>query len=195
MARTATTGFFFRKSLYGLEHPATMRYIIANSATIKIGDLVRINTAGFAVRAAAGEAGAGVVEGIVDLNGVNVFSPRASGVTGTTLTPDDMVAVSSTNQSDATRNVKVDVYIDPAGVLLFYNDADADQAATNDFQYFDSSATGNQITQSTASDANGQWQLMQRDPDGDADLSKGLYRLAENQFGLMLDSATAKNAA
>ena len=174
MARTATTGFFFRKSLYGVEHPATQRYVIANSATIKIGDVVRINTAGFAVRAAAGEAIAGVVEGIVDRNGTNVFSPRADGVTGTTLTPDDLVAVSSTNQSDTLRSIKVDVYVDPAGV--------------------NSNAGGNQIVLS-ASDSAAQWQLMELDPDGDADLSKGLWRIAENQFGLMLDSATAKNAA
>lgn len=194
MARTATTGFFFRRTLYGLEHPGTQRYIIGNSSTIKIGDAVRINTAGFLVRAAAGEAIAGVVDGLVDLNGVNVFSSRATGTTGSTLTPDDQVAVSSTNQSDGTRNIKADVIVDPAGICLFYNDADSSLADTNRFQFSDSSAAGNQIVLS-ASDSAAQWQLMVLDPDGDADLSKGLWRIAENQFGLMLDSATAKNAA
>ena len=194
MARTATTGFFFRRTLYGLEHPGLQSYVIGNSATIKIGDAVRINTAGFLVRAAAGEAIAGVVDGLTDRNGVNVFSPRASGVTGTTLTPDDTIAVSATNQSDATRELRAQVIIDPAGICLFYNDADSDLAATNRYQFSDSNSTGNQIVLSV-SDSAAQWQLMVLDPDGDADLSKGLWRIAENQFGMMLDSATAKNAA
>lgn len=194
MARTATTGFFFRRTLYGLEHPGLQSYVIGNSATIKIGDAVRINTAGFLVRAAAGEAIAGVVDGLTDRNGINVFSPRASGVTGTTLTPDDTIAVSATNQSDATRELRAQVIIDPAGICLFYNDADSDLAATNRYQFSDSNSTGNQIVLSV-SDSAAQWQLMVLDPDGDADLSKGLWRIAENQFGLMLDSATAKNAA
>lgn len=194
MAKTSTAGFFFRQNIYGLEHPAIQRYIIGNSSTISIGDAVRINNAGFLVRAAVGEAIAGVVNGIVDANGVNVFSPRASGTTGTTLTPDDTVAVSSTNQSDATRNIKADVIIDPAGVCLFYNDNAGDLADTNRYQFADNDADADQ-TANSFSDANGQWQLMVLDPDGDADASKGLWRIAENQFGIGIDTATAKVAA
>ena len=196
MAKTAATGFYPRANLLGGANTQPMYdYIIANSTTIKIGDAVRVNTSGFIVRAAAGEAILGVVESIVDANGINVFSPRATGTTGTTLTPDDQVAVSSTNQSDATRNIKVQVKLDPAGQVLYYNDADGDLAATNDFQFFDSSAAGNQITASTNLDTNGQWQLIKRDPDGDGDLSKGLFRIAEGQLGGMVDSGTAKVAA
>ncbi len=196
MAKTAATGFYPRANLLGgANTQPSYDYIIANSTTIKIGDAVRVNNAGFIVRAAAGEAILGVVEGLVDRNGINVFSPRASGVTGTTLTPDDQVAVSSTNQSDATRNIKVQVKLDPAGQILYYNDADGDLAATNDFQFFDSNASGNQITQSSASDTNGQWQLVLRDPDNDGDASKGLFRIAEGILGGMVDSGTAKVAA
>lgn len=196
MARTASTGFFNKGSAYGELTPTDSRnYIIANSATVKVGDAVRVNNAGFLVRAAAGEAILGVVVGISDLNGLNIFTPQATGTTGSTLTPDDQIAVSSTNQSDATRNVKGTVRLDPAGVLYYYNDADGDLAATNELQFFDNNASGNQITQSTASDSNGQWQLVKRDPDGDADLSKGLFRINESQFSAGLDSATAKIAA
>lgn len=194
MAKTASTGFAFRKTLYGLEHPATQHYILAGSATVKIGDLVRINTSGYLVRCATGEVPAGVLIGITDKDGVNVFSPRAQGTTGATLTPDDQVATASTNASDATKNLKGEVIIDPAGVCLFYNDADGDFAQTNLFQMFDV-ANGNQVTQGSAGDANGQVQLLKLDPDGDGDASKGLFRIAENQFGLGIDSATAKNAA
>lgn len=194
MAKTASTGFDFRKSLSGTEHVATLDIILAGSATVKVGDLVRVNTSGYLVRAATGEVVLGVLTGIVDQNGISVFSPRATGTTGATLTPDDQVATSSTNASDATRNIKGRVRIDVAGVELYYNDADGDLAQTNLFQFFDV-ANGNQVTQASAGDANGQVQLIQIDPDGDGDASKGLFRINENQFSMGIDSATAKNAA
>lgn len=194
MAKSATTGFSFRKSLSGLEHPASIDILLAASATVKIGDIVRVNNAGLLVRCATTEVGAGILVGIVDRFGTSVFSPRAQGTSGATLTPDDQVATSSTNVSDTTRNLKGQVILDPAGVCLFYNDADDTLAQTNLFQYFDV-ANGNQVTVGGASDSNGQVQLIEIDPDGDADASKGLFRLAENQFGLTVDSGTAKVAA
>ena len=193
MAKTAATGFYLRGNLLGgANTQPTFDYIIANSTTLKIGDAVRMNTAGFIVRAAAGEAILGVVEGLVDANGVNVFSGRAAGTTASTLTPDDTVAVSSTNQSDAVRNLKAQVKLDPAGLNLWYNDASADLAATNDLQFFDNDSAGSQITATTNLDTNGQWQLVKRDPDGDGDLSKGLFRINESQMNAGLDSATDK---
>lgn len=194
MAYTASTGFRFRKSLIGVEHPGTMDILLAGSATVKIGDLVRVNTSGLLVRCATGEVPLGVLVGIVDKNGINVFSPRAAGTTGATLTPDDQVATSSTNATDATRNLKGQVIVDPAGTQLFYNDADGDFAQTNLFQFFDV-ANGNQVTQGSAGDANGQVQLVQLDPDGDGDASKGLFRINENQFSMGIDTGTAKNAS
>lgn len=196
MALSASTGFFMRGNLLGGANTIPSQdYIIAGSATIKIGDAIRINTSGYAVRAAVGEAIGGVAIGLVDLNGVNLFSPRAQGTAGATLTADDQVAVSATNASDATRNIKVQVQLDPAGLILWYNVADSALAQTNLFQMFDSVAAGNQITVGSASDANGQWQLIKLDPDGDGTTTKGLFRVNENQFGLGLDSATAKVAA
>jgi len=134
MARSATTGFFLRGSVYGQDPAASRDYIMANSVTVKIGDALVMNDAGFVRRSAAGEPVLGVCTGIVDRNGTNLFTPQASGTDGSTLTEDDQVAVSSTNQSDATRNLKAQVQLDPAGVLLYYNDADGDLAATNDLQ-------------------------------------------------------------
>lgn len=194
MAYTAATGFRFRKSLSGLEHPSTMDVILAGSATVKIGDLVRVNTSGLLVRCETGEVPAGVLVGIVDKNGINVFSPRASGTTGATLTPDDQVATASTNATDATKYLKGQVVMDPAGDCLWYNDSDNTLAQTNLFQMFDV-ANGNQVTVGSAGEANGQVQLIEIDPDGDGDASKGLFRINENQFSAGIDSATAKNAA
>lgn len=194
MAKTASTGFSFRKSTRGQEHAANESFILAGSATVKIGDLVRINTAGLLVRCATGEAPCGVLEGIVDQNGINIFSPRAAGVSGATLTPDDQIATSSTNATDATRMIMGQVRLAITGESLYFNDADNDFAQTNLFQFFDV-ANGNQVTFGSASDANGQVQLIQLNPDGDGDASKGLFRINENQFSMGLDTATAKNAA
>lgn len=193
MAKTAAKGFFFRKSLTGLEHPATIDIIIAASSTMTIGDLVRVNNVGCAVTCATGEEVGGVVAGLVDQNGISVFSPRATGTAGATLTGDDTVGTSSTNLSDATRQLKAQVILDPAGNCLFYNDADSTLAQTNLFQMFDV-ASGDQVTVG-GSDSNGQVQLIQIDPDGDADASKGLFRIHENQFGMGLDTGTAKVSA
>lgn len=196
MAKTASTGFFFRKGLNGLEHVGSADLLLAGSATVKIGDLVRVNTAGLLVRCAAGESPCGVLTGIVDNAGINVFSGRvqSTSVAGATLTPDDQIATASDNATNLAKNLKGQVALDVSGQILWYNDSDSTLAQTNLLQFFDA-ANGNQVTVSTASDANGQVQLLQIDPDGDADVSKGLFRLNETQFNAGLDTATAKNAA
>ncbi len=197
MAYTAGTGFRYFKSLSGQgEMPTPVPIRIANSTTLRIGDLVRVNTSGLLVTAAAGEAAAGVLLGFVDEKGVNPFSLGYSRG-GVTRTGDDTLATSATNSTRADY-IRGEVCIDPSGDILWLNDADADLAQTNLFQYFDADSNGRQVSQASASDANGVLQLIQWDPEGDpatADASKGAFRIAENQFGLMLDSATAKNAA
>ena len=203
MAYTAGTGFRFWRTLSGAGHaPAPLPFRIANSTTLRIGDAVRVNTAGFLVTAAAGAAIAGVLQGFVDESGI---PPNSLGYSraALTLTGDDTVATSATNQTRADYLNGL-VQLDPQGDCLWLNDADADQAQTNVFQFFDSDSNGRQVTQSTALDTNGQWQLILWDPKGSsnepynpvtADASMGAYRINENQFSGGLDSATAKNAA
>lgn len=204
MAYTAGTGFRYYRSLSGnTAAPLPIPIRVANSTTLRIGDLVRVNTAGFVVGAGVGGAVAGVLTGFTDEKGTNPFSLGYGTRTGSTLTGDDTLGTSATNQ---TRNdyINAEVIIDVAGDMLWLNDADGDQAQTNIFQYFDVDSNNRQVTQSTASDANGQLQLILWDPQGvsnipgnpaAADASKGAYRIAENQFGIGIDSATAKNAA
>lgn len=203
MAYTASTGFRYWRSLSGAQHaPAPVPIRIANSTTLRVGDAVRVNTGGFVVTAAAGQAIAGVCVGFIDETGITPFSLGYNRA-GLTLTGDDTVATSSTNQTRADY-LRAEVIIDPAGDMLWLNDADADLAQTNVFQFYDSDANGRQITGSTNLDTNGQWQLIMWDPQGTsnipdnpatADASKGAFRINENQYGMALDSATAKNAA
>lgn len=192
MAYSAATGFRFRQSLSGKDIPVPLRFRAANSATLKIGDAVRINTGGFLVRAAAGNPVGGILVGLVNQDGINPFSLGADAA-GATLIEDDQVVTSSTNQTAATY-IQGEVVIDKSGDVLWYNDSSGTLATTNLFQFFDVVAASGQIDQSTASDSNGQFQLIAIDPDGDADVSKGLFCINEPQAG-GVDTGTAKIAA
>lgn len=182
MAKTASTGFIPRTHLYGsVAQSAAVNFRAANSATLVIGDAVRLNTSGLAVRAGAGVPVLGIVMGIVDENDINPFSLGYQNGTGATLTPDDTVVTASDNSSRA-HYIKVKVLLDPAGQILYYNDASGDLAQTNLGQLFDCVAGSSQIDQASASDTSGSFQLLVLDPDGDGDASKGLFRIVENQL-------------
>lgn len=197
MAKTAATGFTYFGSLTGSSATPIPEEIRAgDTQTIRIGDLVRVNTSGVVVACASGAVPAGVCVGLVDQNGINVLGQGVTNNTGATLSGDDTVTTASDNSSRV-NYVKVQVVIDVVGDILWLNDADATLAQTNLFQMFDV-ASGRQVTVG-GSEANGQVQLMRLDPEATggatADASKGLFRISENQFGLGIDSATAKNAA
>lgn len=200
MAETANTGFKYYKSLSGnMAAPTSIPFRIANSTTLRLKDAVRLNTAGFIVGAGVGGAVAGIVVGLEDENGINPFS-LGYDVTGPTVTlaGDDQITTSSSNQTSA-HYMNARIVVDPAGDILWLNTADSALARTNLFQYFDIDSNNRQVTVSTALDTNGQVQLIALDPESTggatADSTKGAFRIVENQFGLGLDSATAKNAA
>jgi len=192
MAYSSTTGFRFRKSLYGGDLPAAQEFRVANSTTLKLGDAVRVNTGGFLVRAAAANPVLGILIGLYNQDGINPFSLGADAV-GATLTEDDQVATGSANQTAATY-IKGAVVVDPAGVLLWYNDANGNFTIANDLQLCDVVAASGQIDQGTVSDTSGQFQLISRDPDGDGDLSKGLFRIAEPQLISQIGNQTTAEA-
>ena len=187
MAYSASTGFRLRKNLYGLQTEGQQLSVrVANSTTLKLGDAVRLNTGGFLVRSAAGEAVLGLITGFrasttSDAAGVNPFGLGAD-ATGLTLTEDDQIATSSTNQTRADVYLVGEVTVDPAGILLFYNDSDGTLARTNIGQYFDVLSGSNQIDSASASDSNGQFELIEIDPDADGDASKGIFKIAEHEF-------------
>lgn len=194
MAKSSANYFEPRINLSGVEHPAALNFRLADSATLTIGDAVRINTGGLLVRCAAGDAVLGVLKGIVDENDINPFSYAYTNNTGATLTPDDTVVTASDNSSRA-HYLKGKVHLDPAGSILYYNDASADLAQTNVGQFFDHDSDADQIDQSTASDTSGQFQLVALDPDNDGDASKGLFRVAEPQLMTYHANSTAVGEA
>lgn len=177
--------------------PVTTKVRLDNSATLTIGDLVRVNTSGFLELAINTEVCAGVLTGFSDNSGdaksggINPLSTFYVNDTGATLTPDDTVVTASNNTTRA-KYLLGEVQLDPAGIALYYNDADGDFTVANLFQFFDVVAGADQVSQSSASDANGQVQLIEIDPDNDGDASKGLFRLNETVFNAGVDTATAK---
>ena len=198
MALSASTGFRYFGSISGYTPtPVPMLIRVGNTQTIRIGDLVRINTSGNVVACASGAVVGGVCMGLTDENGINVLGQGITNDTGATLTGDDTVTTASDNSS-RTHYVQVAVAIDVSGDVLWFNDADGTVAQANLFMFYDVDS-GRQVTVGSASDANGQVQLMRLDPEATggatADVSRGLFRINENQFSRGIDSATAKNAA
>ena len=199
MAKSASAkGFDYRGSLIGVDaSPVNLDILIDDSATLTLGDAVRIDADGNLDVVAAGEVILGILQGIVDQSGINVFETgRAGNTDGSTLSGDDTITVSSTNSSASDRKLQGRVALTNSYNSKWYNDSNGTLARTNLFQFFDTVAGGDQIDQASASDANGQFQLIEIDPDGDADASKGIFVVNEHQLGASaLDTATTKVAA
>jgi len=194
MAYTASTGFRYGKSLLGSQSPMALKIRAGDSKTLTIGDAVRVNTSGLIDLVGAGNPVLGVIQGLVDENGGNLLALGYTNNTGATLSGDDTVTTASDN-STRTHYIMAEVFIDPAGSLLYYNDSNGTLAQANLFQLFDVLAASDQIDQSSASDTSGQFQLLVIDPDGDADASKGLFRVAEPQLLTHIGNSTAVVAA
>ena len=163
------SGFTLRKRISGPAKDVTHLEVVgANSVVIQKGDVIRVNTGGFGALFTAGDLVLGIVDGVVDANGLNV-------------TPDsgtlDTWTMASDNQTVALKKIQ---YTPAIQDYLFYNDADADLARTNLFQYFPLNDE-NDVDGTTGSDATiNTVRLIQLDPDGDGDLSKGLFQFVES---------------
>lgn len=162
-------GFLFRKSLTVKDEPTLLYYIINNSETLTVGDAVKLDANGHVTLAGATYKVLGIVQTVVDANGKAVATD--SGTTNTW-------TVESDNETD--KLYQAAVYV--SDTALYYNDADGTLATTNLLQFFDVVAASDQISQASASDTSGQFQLISIDPDGDGDASKGLFRIAESQL-------------
>ena len=172
---SGTKGFYFRKNMVGGDdHPPYADFILANSQTVTLGDAVTLSS-GFAAVCSTNDRPIGIVDSIVDFNGlpVNGFNSHAT-QTGT-VTGDDTYASASDNQTVDQVKVRVSMY---RPMDLYYNDADDTLAQANIGTYFDMNSTGDNIDVASGT-TSGVWQLMEIDPDNDGDASKGLFRIAE----------------
>lgn len=164
-------GFKYRKSLSGSNQaPAELHLIGANSVVFQVGDLIRVNTSGFAALVTTGDLVLGVVTGVHDKNG-KAIDPDS----GTT----DTYTMASDNQTVAMKKVQ---YIPALQDHLFYNDADGSLAQANLMMYFGVDDENNADTASVApSDSTlNTLRLVEIDPDNDGDASKGIWQIVES---------------
>lgn len=174
-------GFFARRTEGGDSTGETRQILLANSITVTVGDAMSINTTGLLDLAGVGERVLGVVEGFVDKNGLPLTAQHKTGTDYTTSGAGDSATV--VTASDNSTDSMVRAIVNVRATQEYYNDADEDLDLTDDYQYFDVVAAADQIDASTVS-TTGQFILVERDPDRDADLSKGIFRIAEHAFYL-----------
>lgn len=157
-------GFRFRKQIDGTNSYALMTIGATNSVVYQVGDLIRVNNAGTASLATTGDLILGVVETVTTSTGLPV-------------TPDSGTTDTWTMTASTTNIVH---YIPALQQYLFYNDSDDTLAATNLFQYFPINDE-NDVNGSSSSDSTlDTVRLIEIDPDGDGDASKGLFQIVES---------------
>jgi hypothetical protein len=180
MAYSSSKGFLYKRHLKGgVEMPATLEVLIANSAgPLTIGDAAQY-TSGYLTIAATTESILGVIVGFVDKNGRNIFQQGVS-VSGTKVGDDTYTAASDNQTVD---QVKAIVNIDTDA--LFLNEADSTLTQAEVGLYFDTTSASDQITGSGSATIS-QFQLIELvtvNEDGTDEDSKGLFRISQSQLG------------
>lgn len=158
------SGFSFRKQLDGTNAYTLLEIGATASVVYQKGDLIRVNTSGTAALVTAGDLVLGVVEAVVDANGLAVA-------------PDSGTTDTWTMGASTTNKVQ---YIPALANYLFYNDADSSLSATHLFTYM-AVNDENDVDPGSTSDATvNTVRLIQLDPDHDGDASKGLFQIVES---------------
>lgn len=179
-------GFYPYRTEGGQTGGEVRDFIVENSATITLGDVVDV-TAGYANLAGATARVMGVVIGLIkDIGGgqrVPLDQDASGSVSGTR--SGNAGVVGSETYVAASDNATVDkvmarVIIDPH--MEYYNDADGDLAQAQVGTYYDLVAASDQIDQSSTTTYSAQFILMEIDPHNDNDASKGIFRLVESQL-------------
>ena len=181
-------GFNPRRTEGGDSTGEVRDWIVTDSTELTLGDATRLtggnNDQNLTIVAATNRV-LGVLIGFVDSNGLPLVAQHAYAYGGTySGTPGSIGSETYTADSDneATEHIKGRVIIDPR--QEYYNDADADLAAGDDGNYMDVVAASDQINVASLSATAAQFMLMERDPDNDADASKGIFRIAESMLSI-----------
>lgn len=173
-------GFEYRGQLSGAQDPVTLTVNIGNSGTVKVGDAVKMDTlsnGGGVTRATAGSKVMGIVVGIVDKYGIDLDNTDPQNYDGTWTSSSKTYVAASNNTT--VKLVKALVVADDQSV--WYNDSAGALVAADEFKFFDLTDQ-DQIADQNGSDSAGAFVLVKRDPDGDADASKGLFVVAESNL-------------
>lgn len=169
-------GFEYRGQLNGADNPVTIDVVIKNSATVKVGDAI-YNDASGATRCTSSTVVLGVVAGIVNADGIDLDNASTSTYDGTWTSSTQTYVASSDNVTD--KKVKVKIIADP--MALFYNDAAGDMEIL-DVGCFTALTDHDQANGATVSATVGALQVVKVDPNGTANMSEGIFRIAWSQM-------------
>lgn len=177
---SSRTGFYPKKNLTTSDGPTILEYIITTSAQITIGDAIEIvDDPGYANVADANDKVAGVAVGIVDVNGINIFTTLGAPAVGGTKSGDDTYTAASDNKT--VDQVKVQIVPALEG-QLFYNEADSTLTAVEVGTYFALAATGDQVTGTGSTVATAQLVELISLAGGPNGGGEGYFRFARSQW-------------
>jgi len=183
-------GFYPYRTQGGQTGGETRDFIIADSATITLGDAVDL-TSGYVTPADTGDRLLGVVVGLVqdkgngqvvslDLDAAGSNSATHSGNHGVIGSETVVVASDNTTVDKIMARVNIDTHQE------YYNDADGNLSGDAEIGCYFDIIDEDQIDESTGV-SNGhstaaQFILVERDPHNDSDASKGIFRICETYW-------------
>lgn len=171
--------FQYRGQLNGAENPVVLDILVGNSAAIVVGRAVKMDTlsnGGGVIPATAGSQIMGIVIGLTDKYGIDLDN--------TGETHSGTWATSTSTYTAASNNTTVDrvyakVVVDKNA--LWYNDSAGSLVAADEYKLFDL-ASASQVADQNGHDTAGALMLIKRDPDGDSDASKGIFKIVESDL-------------
>lgn len=186
MAKTSKYGFIYKRHLTpGMETPATLEYIISNSAgALTVGDAVYLSS-GYLMGAGDDQAILGILQGFVTSKGENIFKTKDA-ITGSISGDDTYNAAADNVTVDQVRGV---VIVDDMALFQAEADSALTQAevglwfvtAVADGTYVDS-VTGTGAAWSVGTQDVQLMELVTTLDDGSASTTTGLFRIGRSQL-------------
>ncbi len=176
---SGNTGFIYKGNLRGATTGIHKSFIINNSATITVGDMVALSS-GYVALAGAGAPIFGVVIGLTDKNGVDLNNSRLA-LTGTSAswTSSTQTVVAGSNNS-STDYLRATIDCDPLSLWSATTDnASTDTQASLAGCYTDIVAESDQADDDTAATTQCQLFIWGVDPE---DSSRNIYSIAQHQL-------------
>lgn len=171
--------FQYRGQLNGAENPVVLDVLVGNSDAVVVGRAVKLDTlsnGGGIIAATAGSRILGILVGLTDKNGIDLDNTKQVH-SGTWVASTQTFTAAADNMT--VDGIRGKVVVDKDA--LWYNDAAGDLVVADEYKFFDV-ANAYQVGDQNGHDSAGALMLIKRDPDGDGDASKGIFKIAESNL-------------
>ena len=180
MADLGRTGFQFKYNLAGRTSGIQRAFIISNSATITVGDMVKL-TSGYVALAAATYPIMGVVVGLTDKDGIDLLSTRQTMAQAVYTESTKTVVCGDANVTGD--QIKAIVDVDPFSVWSGETDNTSTDAESRLAGcYTDIINASDQANDDSAATTQGQLFIWGPDPESPSTIKANLYSIAEHQL-------------